>query len=125
MDNCIFCKIISGEIPSKKIYEDDNVIVILDLHPACDGHSLIIPKKHITDMIEMDCETINKVWDVTKKLTPTLMEKMNATALSLRVNYGDSQEIKHFHMHLLPNYQFKKASKTQEETYEILKDTNL
>lgn len=122
MDNCIFCKIINGDIPSKKIYEDDNVIVILDLHPTCDGHSLIIPKKHITDMMEMDNETINNVWNVAKKLTPTLMKKMNATALSLRVNYGDSQEIKHFHMHLLPNYQYKKPSMTQEEAYELLKD---
>lgn len=122
MDNCIFCKIINGEIPSKKIYEDDNVIVILDLHPTCDGHSLIIPKKHITDMMEIDNETINNVWTVAKKLTPTLMKKMNATALSLRVNYGDSQEIKHFHMHLLPNYQYKKPSMTQEESYELLKD---
>ena len=122
MDSCIFCKIINGEIPSKKIYEDDDIIVILDLHPVCDGHALIIPKKHIIDMIEMDNETINKIWEVSKKLTPILMNKMNASALSLRVNYGDSQEIKHFHMHLLPNYQYKKPSMTQEEAYEILKD---
>lgn len=122
MDNCIFCKIANGEIPSKKIYEDEDVIVILDLHPACDGHSLIIPKKHITDMVEIDEQTLNKVWKTANKLTPTLMEKMNATGLSLRVNYGDAQEIKHFHMHILPNYQYKKPSLTQEEAYEILKD---
>ena len=121
MDNCIFCKIVNGEIPSKKIYEDEDVIVILDLHPACDGHSLIIPKKHITDMIEMDNETLNKIWKVANKLTPTLMEKTNSTGLSLRVNYGDSQEIKHFHMHLLPNYQYKKPSMSQEEAFELLK----
>ena len=122
MDNCIFCKIVNGDIPSKKIYEDNDVIVILDLHPACDGHSLIIPKKHITDMMDMDKETLNKIWNVAQKLTPTLMNKMNATALSLRVNYGDSQEIKHFHMHLLPNYMYKKPKLKQEESYEILKD---
>ena len=125
MDNCIFCKILNGEIPSKKIYEDENVIVILDLHPACDGHSLIIPKKHITDMIEIDNQTVTQIFDVAKKLTPILMDKVNATAMSLRVNYGDSQEIKHFHMHLLPNYQYKKPSMTQEEVYEILKDANI
>jgi len=125
MDNCIFCKIINNEIPSKKIYEDDDVIVILDLHPACDGHSLIIPKKHITDMLDMDNETINKVWEVSKKLTPILMDKMNANALSLRVNYGASQEIKHFHMHLLPNYQYKKPSMSQDEAYEVLKDVTI
>ena len=122
MGNCIFCKIINGDIPSKKIYEDDNVVVILDLHPACDGHALIIPKKHITDMMEMDNDTLNNIWKIAQKLTPILMDKMNATGLSLRVNYGDSQEIKHFHMHVLPNYQFKKPTLTQEESYEILKD---
>lgn len=122
MDNCIFCKIINGEIPSKKIYEDDDVIVILDLHPACDGHSLIIPKKHVTDMIEIDDDTVNKVWNTAKKLTPILMDKVNATAMSLRVNYGNSQEVKHFHMHLLPDYQYKKPSMSQEEVYGLLKD---
>lgn len=122
MNNCIFCKIINNEIPSKKIYEDENVIAILDLHPSSDGHTLIIPKKHITDMIEMDNDTLSHIYNVAKKLTPTLMEKMNAKALSLRVNYGTSQEIKHFHMHVLPNYGIKKASMTQDEEYEILKD---
>lgn len=122
MNNCIFCKIINNEIPSKKIYEDENVIAILDLHPSSDGHTLIIPKKHITDMIEMDNDTLSHIYNVAKKLTPTLMDKMNAKALSLRVNYGTSQEIKHFHMHVLPNYGIKKASMTQDEEYEILKD---
>ena len=125
MDNCIFCKIISGEIPSKKIYEDDKVIAILDLHPACDGHTLVIPKKHFTDFIELSDEELIAINNVSKKLAPILMNKMNATALSTRVNYGDSQEIKHYHMHLLPNYMYKKPSKTQEEVYEILKDINL
>ena len=122
MDNCIFCKIINNEIPDKRIYEDDKVIVILDLHPTCDGHALVIPKKHITDIMEMDDETLTHINGVVKKLTPILMEKMNASALSLRVNYGDSQEVKYFHMHLLPNYQYKKPTMTQEESYEILKD---
>lgn len=121
--DCIFCKIINGEIPSKKIYEDDNLIAILDLHPACDGHTLLIPKKHFTDLMELDNDTLNSINEVAKKLTPILMDKMNASALSLRVNYGDSQEIKHYHMHLLPNYQFKKPTKSQEEVYEILKDS--
>ena len=122
MDNCIFCKIVKGEIPSSKIYEDDNVIAILDLHPACDGHTLLIPKKHYSDFVELDDEELLHINSVAKKLTPILMDKMKASALSTRVNYGDSQEIKHYHMHLLPNYLYKKPTKSQEEVYEILKD---
>ncbi|MBR1416838.1 MAG: HIT domain-containing protein [Bacilli bacterium] len=121
--DCLFCKIINGEIPCKKIYEDDKVIAILDLHPSSDGHTLIIPKKHVTDLMEIDDETLSYVNTILKKLTPILMNKMNATAFSLRVNYGTSQEIKHYHMHLLPNYQVKKTTLTQEQSYEILKDS--
>lgn len=121
--DCLFCKMINGDIPCKKIYEDNEVIAILDLHPSCDGHTLIIPKKHSKDMMEIDNDTLLHIYNVAQKLAPKLIEKMHATAFSIRINYGDTQEIKHFHMHLLPNYGIKKAKLTQEETYEILKDS--
>ena len=120
--DCLFCKMVNGEIPTKKIYEDENVIVILDLHPSSDGHSLVIPKKHITDMMELDNEDLVNVYSVAKKISPILMDKMNAKGLSLRINYGDSQEIKHFHLHVLPNYQISKPKLSQNEAYDILKD---
>ena len=125
MDDCLFCKIIKGDIPSKKIYEDDKVIAILDLHPACDGHTLLIPKKHYSDFIELSDEELIYINNVAKKLAPILMDKVKATGFSTRVNYGDSQEIKHYHMHLLPNYLYKKPTLSQEEAYELLKDINL
>lgn len=121
--NCLFCKMVNGEIPCKKIYEDDEVIAILDLHPSSDGHTLIIPKKHYDDMMKIDDKTLNHIFKVAQKLTPTLMEKMDAKSFSIRINYGGSQEIKHFHMHLLPNYGIKKATVTQTEAYDILKDS--
>lgn len=121
--NCLFCKMISGEIPCKKIYEDNQVIAILDLHPSSDGHTLIIPKKHYDDMLAIDNDMLIHIYNVAQKLTPILIKKMNASALSIRINYGDTQEIKHFHMHLLPNYGIKKAKLTQDEAYEILKDS--
>jgi histidine triad (HIT) family protein len=111
---------VSGEIPVKKIYEDDQVIAILDLHPSSDGHTLIIPKKHFEDMMSIDDETLLHIYSVAKKLSPILMEKMHATACSLRINYGDSQEIKHFHLHILPNYGIKKCTISQEQAYEII-----
>lgn len=121
--NCLFCEMVKGNIPCKKIYEDESVIAILDLHPSSDGHTLIIPKKHFDDMMTIDSETLAHIYMVAKKLTPILMEKMHAKAFSLRVNYGDSQEIKHFHMHLLPNYGIKKCSVSQDEAWDILKDS--
>ena len=121
--DCLFCKMVEGSIPSKKIYEDDICFAILDLHPSSDGHTLVIPKKHITDMMELDDDTLTHIYNVAKKLSPTLMEKMNAQALSLRVNYGSSQEIKHFHLHVLPNYGIKKPTISQSDAYEILKDS--
>ena len=122
MNDCIFCKIIKGEIPSKKIYEDEKVIAILDLYPDSDCHTLIIPKKHIEDLNAIDDETLLHINKVAKKLIPVLMDKAKAEALSTRVNFGTSQAIKHYHMHLLPNYHMKPVTIKQDEAYEILKD---
>lgn len=122
MNDCIFCKIIKGEIPSKKIYEDDVVSVIMDINPKVDGHVLVIPKTHVTDYTELSDELLKHIYKVAKELTPTLMDKLNATALTFVVNYGDSQEVKHFHLHLLPNYLVKDGcEKTVDEVYEIIK----
>jgi histidine triad (HIT) family protein len=121
MENCIFCKIINGEIPSKRIYEDDKVIVMMDINPVVDGHVLVIPKEHKTDFTELDSELLNHIYGVAKKLTPELLEKLNCNSMTFTVNYGDAQVVKHFHLHLLPNYGKSEASKTVDEVYEIIK----
>lgn len=122
MNDCIFCKIINGDIPSKKLYEDDKVLVILDVNPKVDGHSLVIPKEHVTDFMEINDELLTHVYKVARDVSKTLMTKLDATALTLGVNYGDSQVVKHFHLHLLPNYEVKKASMSLDEVYSILKE---
>ena len=123
--DCLFCKMIDGSIPTKKIYEDDYVIAILDLHPSANCHTLVIPKKHYTDLLEIDNETINHINNAAKKIIPVIMEKTNAKALSTRVNYGETQEIKHYHLHLLPDYGLKKCTMTQNDAWELLKDSNI
>mgnify|MGYP001860149397 CR=1 FL=1 len=122
--DCIFCKIIKGEIPSKVLYEDELVKVIMDVNPTVDGHALIIPKKHYTDYLELDQDIITHIWDVAKKMGPSIMDKLKAKSLTLLVNFGDDQQVKHFHMHLLPNFgtMESKATKTSEEIFSILKD---
>ena len=121
--DCLFCKMVNKEIECKKIYEDDLVIAILDLHPDSNYYTLIVPKKHYEDVTTLDDDIILHINKVAKKLAPVLIEKANGTSLSIRVNYKDSQFIKHYHLHLLPDYGFKKCTISQEEAYELLKDS--
>lgn len=122
--DCIFCKIANGEIPSKILFEDELVVVIMDANPTVDGHSLIIPKKHYTDYQELDNEILTHIFEVAKKIGPKIMEKLGAKSLTLLVNYGDDQKIKHFHLHLLPDFGIRESTttKTSEEIFAILKD---
>ena len=101
--DCIFCKIIKGELPCKKVYEDDIVLSIMDIEPFCDGHILIIPKKHYTDMMELDSEVLKHINEVAKILTKKIMDKLDKVSMTVSYNYGKKQVVKHFHMHLLPN----------------------
>ena len=123
MNDCIFCKIIKGEIPSKKVYEDDKVIAIMDVNPKVDGHTLVIPKKHVTDYTELSNEDVLDIFNVAKYLGPSIMNKLGARALTCGVNYGDSQVVKHVHLHLLPDYTRKeKTDRDLEDIYNIIKE---
>ena len=102
--DCIFCKIANGEIPSKKLYEDDLVMVIMDVNPIVDGHSLIIPKNHYTDYMELDDEITNHIFNVAKNMGNKLISKLNVKSVTLLINYGDDQKVKHYHLHLLPDF---------------------
>ena len=123
MDNCIFCKIAKGEIPSNKLYEDDKVIVILDLNPVVDGHALVIPKKHVDDFTKMDDELLLHINKVAKEIGTKLVSVLETHALQLVVNYLDAQEIKHYHLHIIPNNRIAKATRSSKETYEMIKDS--
>lgn len=109
--DCIFCKIASGEIPSLKIYEDDKVFAFLDINPDSDGHTLIIPKKHFTDLDDIDLETLNHINKASKEIKKLLEKKLDCIGLSILQNNGSAQEVKHYHMHLKPYY---KDIKTME-----------
>ena len=125
MNDCIFCKIINGEIPSKKVYEDDKVMAFMDVNPKVDGHTLLVPKKHITDFMGLENEDLNHIYGVVKKLTPVLMNAVDAKAFTLGYNYGDSQLVKHFHIHLLPDYGINKTSKDVEEVYKEIEKVEI
>lgn len=102
--DCLFCKIVNGEIPCLKVYEDDVVLAFLDINPDSDGHTLIIPKKHFTDLDDIDLETLNHINKVSKDIKKLLEEKLGCEGISLLQNNGFVQEIKHYHLHLKPYY---------------------
>ena len=119
MDDCLFCKIVRGEIPSKKIYEDDLVIGILDIEPNGEGHTLIIPKTHYTDYKELPDELVLHIHKVAQKVSDKLESKLHKNNVSFIVNYMDAQVIKHFHLHIVPAFG-KEITKTQDEVYELM-----
>lgn len=120
-NDCLFCKIVSGDIPSYKIYEDEIVIAFLDINPDSNGHTLIIPKKHCLDMDDIPEDTINHIFKVAKELKVRIDNKLNTDGLTFVQNNGKIQEVKHFHLHLKPYYKDSKK-KDIEEVYNILKD---
>ena len=105
--NCIFCKIVTGEIPSKTIYEDQEFRVILDISPATKGHALIIPKEHYANIYELPDEMAGKVMVLAKKLASHMTETLGCDGFNLVQNNGEvaGQTVFHFHMHLIPRYQ--------------------
>lgn len=121
--NCLFCKINNNEIPSYTIYEDEIIRVMLDINPDTNGHCLIIPKKHIINIEDMDEQTLNHIMKIYKKMYYHLKEKLKFDGLSIVQNNGSVQDIKHFHLHLVPKYH-KNENKTLEEIYELLKHIN-
>lgn len=121
--DCIFCKIANGSIPSKIVYEDELVCVIMDNNPTVDGHALVIPKKHYTDYKELDKEILDHILKIADKIGTQITEKLNSTGLTFLVNYGDRQKVKHFHLHLLPDYgpeTVYKLKRTIDENYELI-----
>ena len=104
MDNCIFCKIIKGEIPSYTIYEDEIVKVFLDINPATNAHSLIVPKKHFDNITDIDLETLSHINKVSKELYKTLIEKNYCKGITFVQNNDYGQDVKHYHLHAIPRY---------------------
>ncbi len=120
MDDCLFCKIIKREIPSEIIYEDDDFLVFLDIKPATNGDSLIVPKKHFLDITELDEELLLKMQKLITKLYTIYQEKLNCIGLTLTTNKDYAQEIKHLHIHFIPRYCDDKVGYLSNK--EILKD---
>lgn len=105
MEDCIFCKIIKGELPSRTIYEDDVIKIIMNINPATNGHLLVLPKEHMVNINDTTNEVINHSMNIIReKIYPLLKEKLNCKGLTISQNNELGQEIKHYHIHLTPRY---------------------
>ncbi|MGT2753604.1 HIT family protein [Streptococcus ovis] len=106
MSDCIFCKIIAGEIPSSKVYEDDDVLAFLDITQVTKGHTLLIPKKHYRNILEMDATSASTLFARLPKIAQQLKEKLGANGLNIVNNNEEiaGQTIFHTHIHLLPRF---------------------
>lgn len=106
-DNCIFCKIVKGEIPSYTIYEDDDFKVFMDVAPATKGHALVVPKQHFANIYEIEPEVLGKGAKVAQKVIKHATEVLGCEGYNLIQNNGEvaGQTVFHFHMHLVPRYE--------------------
>ena len=117
MKDCIFCKIIKGELPSKTIYEDELIKIIMNINPATDGHLLVLPKEHYVNLFDLDKKILNHSIKIIKeKIYKTLKEKLNCVGMTLAQNNELGQEIKHYHIHIIPRYQNDNADFNYDKT---------
>ncbi|MEG2283578.1 MAG: HIT family protein [Bacilli bacterium] len=104
MNDCLFCKIIKKEIPSFILYEDEIVIVFLDIKPSTNGDCLLVPKKHFDTIDKLDDNLLLHIHQVIIKMKTLLEDRLNCDGFTIAQNNGYGQEIKHFHIHLTPRY---------------------
>lgn len=105
-ENCVFCKIVAGEIPSTAVYEDEDFRAILDVNPAARGHVIILPKKHAANIFELEEEEAAKIFPVAKKIASALMKTYDCDGINILQNNGEAagQTVFHLHVHVIPRY---------------------
>lgn len=128
-ENCIFCKLANGDIPTATLYEDEDFRVILDANPASKGHALIIPKEHYGNLYELPDDLAGKAMILAKKMVMKLTDVLGCDGYNLVQNNGEcaGQTVFHYHLHMIPRYEgdtvglgWKLNELTEEDKNEIL-----
>jgi histidine triad (HIT) family protein len=104
--NCLFCKIIAGEVPSQRVDEDERTVAFMDINPATRGHALVVPRAHFKDLREIDPEDLTAVAIAAQRLARKAVERFDADGVNLLNSCGAAawQTVFHFHMHVIPRY---------------------
>lgn len=104
VEDCLFCRIIEGKIPCAKVYENEHIFAFLDIAPCFEGHCLVIPKKHCSNMLEMDSKLAEHLFDAIKRIVPGIMDTTHATGFNvIQNNFASAgQTVFHAHWHIIP-----------------------
>ncbi|MBW2999116.1 HIT family protein [Candidatus Woesearchaeota archaeon] len=132
MDDCIFCKIIAGEFPCQKVYENEHAFAFLDISPVNKGHCLVVPKKHYEDLLDMPDDAVKEVFSVVKKVSKAVIEGVHAEGFNVGMNNRKiaGQLVMHAHIHIMPRFKAdgltlwpggKYKEGEAEETAELIK----
>ena len=130
MEECLFCKIAKGEMPAKKVYEDNDSLAFLDINPANPGHTLVMPKAHFENIFDVGEAELHKTMNVVKDIATKLKENMNATGVNVVQNNGRpaGQLVSHIHFHVIPRFPednviitYKRVQMQEKDFDEIVK----
>ena len=135
-NNCIFCKLANGEIPTNSIYEDGDFKVILDADPATKGHALILPKNHFANLLEADEDVLEKALPLAKRIANKMKSELCCAGINIVQNNGEAagQTVHHLHIHVIPRYEddpdkticgWSHQSFTDAETAEVVKKLSI
>ena len=122
--NCIFCKIVAGQVPCTKLYEDEDVLAFLDINPVTYGHTLVISKEHYSTFLSTPKGIMNKVMNVAQRIGQVQIEQLGAKGVNILINSYEAagQVVPHFHVHVIPRYTAKDGFRLE---FKELKDVNL
>lgn len=125
--DCIFCKIVNGDIPAHKVYEDDDVLAFLDISQTTKGHTLVISKKHYDNFLATPKDIMHKVMDVAQRIGQAQMVTLGAKGVNIltNVNKEAGQSVFHFHVHVVPRYGKNEGFRIELKENENLKDLSL
>ena len=131
MEGCLFCNIIAKKISAKIVYEDDHAIAFLDIVPSSPGHTMVVPKYHVPNMLELPIDEVGSLFLAVQKVGQLLLKKLNPDGVTIGMNQGraSGQEVDHLHIHLMPRWngdrgnavQSVVSNKPKESLDEILK----
>ena len=127
MDDCIFCKIVKGEIPSYKIYEDEKVLAFLDIRPLSKGHTLVLPKEHYENILDIPEELYEYISKIVKRVSKVIQDRYSPEGILINQNNGKraGQEVPHMHIHIKPIYENTKVLSEMDYRKEFSKEDML